>query len=32
MNIIINKLEKKDYQNYLELMKQFRPIELEISF
>lgn len=32
MNIIINILEKKDYQNYLELMKQFRPIELEISF
>lgn len=32
MNILINKLEKKDYQNYLELMKQFRPIETDISF
>ena len=31
MNIIINNLEKNDFQNYLHLMNQFRPINKEIS-
>ena len=32
MNIIINNLEKNDFQNYLHLMNQFRPINKEISY
>lgn len=32
MNIIINNLEKNDYQNYLTLMNQFRPINNKISY
>lgn len=32
MTIQITILEKNDYQNYLNLMRQFRPIEYEISF
>ena len=32
MNIQITILEKNDYQIYLNLMKQFRPINEEISF
>tara|TARA_B100000575_G_scaffold203114_1_gene164748 strand:+ start:2907 stop:3338 length:432 start_codon:yes stop_codon:yes gene_type:complete len=32
MNIIINNLEKNDYQNYLNLMNQFRPIQNEITY
>jgi len=32
MEIIINKLEKNDYKNYLDLMNQFRPIKEEILY
>lgn len=32
MEIIINKLEKNDYKNYLDLMNQFRPIKEEIVY
>ena len=32
MNILINNLEKNDFQNYLHLMNQFRPINKEISY
>ena len=32
MDIIINNLEKNDYQNYLTLMNQFRPINNKISY
>ena len=32
MTTLITILEKNDYQNYLNLMRQFRPIEYEISF
>ena len=32
MNILINHLEKNDFQNYLHLMNQFRPINKEISY
>ena len=32
MNIIINNLEKNDYQNYLNLMNQFRPIQNNFSY
>ena len=32
MDILINNLEKNDFQNYLHLMNQFRPINKEISY
>jgi GNAT superfamily N-acetyltransferase len=32
MEIIINKLEKNDYINFLDLMKQFRPIKEKILY
>ena len=32
MDITITLLEKNDYQSYLQLMKQFRPINQDISF
>lgn len=32
MDIAINRLEKGDFQNYLDLMNQFRPVETDMSF
>lgn len=32
MDIAINRLEKGDFQNYLDLMNQFRPVETNMSF
>ena len=32
MHVIINNLEKNDFQNYLHLINQFRPINKEISY
>ena len=32
MDVIINNLEKNDYQNYLNLMNQFRPIQNNFSY
>jgi len=32
MDIAINRLEKRDFQNYLDLMNQFRPVETNMSF
>jgi glucosamine-phosphate N-acetyltransferase len=32
MEIVINQLEKYDFQNYLVLMNQFRPVETDMTF
>ena len=32
MDIRINNLEKGDFQNYLDLMNQFRPVETDMTF
>jgi ribosomal protein S18 acetylase RimI-like enzyme len=32
MDIVINNLEKRDFQNYLYLMNQFRPVETDMTF
>jgi GNAT superfamily N-acetyltransferase len=32
MDIVINHLEKFDFQHYLELMNQFRPVETDMTF
>jgi GNAT superfamily N-acetyltransferase len=32
MDIVINHLEKCDFQHYLELMNQFRPVETDMTF
>ena len=32
MSVIINNLEKKDHESYLNLMNQFRPIQNTISY